>query len=153
MSLFPPFRFGVVEDGLYRGAYPKPRNLVFLETLNLKTIISLTPNDLSQDIKDFATIHNIKLIHIQVNKSKENVPLSYKVLSRILLLLVDSTLSPLYIHCLDGTLVTGVVIMSLRKIQMWDSISYYSEASRFLKEENISFEEKDFVDKFTGNFF
>ena len=39
----PPLRFSMVQPSLYRGAYPREVNFKFLETLQLKTIISLTP--------------------------------------------------------------------------------------------------------------
>lgn len=29
-SLIPPFRYAIVEDGLFRGGYPKARNMRFL---------------------------------------------------------------------------------------------------------------------------
>ena len=42
-KLVPPFRFSVVEVGVYRGAYPTLKNFAFLKILGLKTVISLCP--------------------------------------------------------------------------------------------------------------
>ena len=39
--LVPPENFALVERGLYRGAFPKPKNFAFLRTLGLRTILSL----------------------------------------------------------------------------------------------------------------
>ena len=46
--------------------------------LRLKTILSLIPSPLKPEVQEFCAKHNIVLIHIQVDKMKEdNVPLSY----------------------------------------------------------------------------
>ena len=45
----PPLRFSMVQPSLYRGAYPREVNFKFLETLQLKTIISLTPNPITKN--------------------------------------------------------------------------------------------------------
>lgn len=39
--LTPPFRFGTVEDGVYRSAQPTPHNYDFVLTLGLRTIVSV----------------------------------------------------------------------------------------------------------------
>ena len=39
----------MVQPSLYRGAYPREVNFKFLETLQLKTIISLTPNPITKE--------------------------------------------------------------------------------------------------------
>jgi tyrosine-protein phosphatase OCA6 len=41
--LVPPLRFAAVAPGVYKGSHPRPRSLIFLETLNLRTLVSLTP--------------------------------------------------------------------------------------------------------------
>lgn len=142
----PPFRYALVEDGLHRGAYPKDRNLPFLKSLSLVSILSLCPNAIP--LNDFATENNIKLIHLKIDKVKEDsvVPLSYSKVAYILSLLIDSSLQPLYIHCLDGTIVTGLVIGCLRKLQCWSIQSCLHEYSRW----SSLGTDDDFIEKFTG---
>lgn len=108
IMLFPPHHFALVQDTVFRGAYPKPRNLPFLSTLNLKTILSLTPD------APVLEIQNVNLIHYKVDKPKEGIPLNYSKMTYILSLLVDKSNLPIYIHCLDGQLVTGLVVWCLR---------------------------------------
>ena len=48
--LVPPLRFAMVEEGIYRGAYPSLINLRFLARLRLKTVISLLPEPPSADL-------------------------------------------------------------------------------------------------------
>ncbi|KAF9975170.1 hypothetical protein BGZ65_008374 [Modicella reniformis] len=75
--LIPPFRFGTVEPDLYRGAYPKKRNLRFLKRLKLRTILSLIPDAPDEALREFCTQHGIRSIHLPVDKVKDNVPLTY----------------------------------------------------------------------------
>lgn len=42
-SLYPPLNFGYVQDHLFRSAIPNEINFQFLQTLQLKTIIILSP--------------------------------------------------------------------------------------------------------------
>jgi len=62
----PPLRFGRINPCLYRGAYPTLRNFRFLRRLQLKSIISMTPEQPSKDILDFAAAENIEVFHFQV---------------------------------------------------------------------------------------
>lgn len=45
MSYIPPVNFGMVEDDLYRSGQPKQMNFPFMETLGLKKIIYLAPDE------------------------------------------------------------------------------------------------------------
>ena len=65
-ELCPPLRWGIVEKGIARGAYPVLRNFRFLSRTRLKTIISLTPEPPSNDLVDFANLAGISIIHINV---------------------------------------------------------------------------------------
>jgi tyrosine-protein phosphatase OCA6 len=147
---YPPFRFAMVESNLYRGAYPKPRNVLFLKKLKLKQILSLTPEPLPSPLQDLFQSDKIACLHFKVDKPKESIPLSFPKVLQILQILTDPHQLPLFIHCLDGTLVTSLIIMSLRKLQGWNGLSYKAEACRFLREGVLSSEESEFMDKFTG---
>ena len=69
----PPLRFSMVQPSLYRGAYPREVNFKFLETLQLKTIISLTPNPITKEtdpeLYNFAKENQIQLIHLECAQS------------------------------------------------------------------------------------
>ncbi|KAI8979201.1 protein-tyrosine phosphatase, partial [Mycotypha africana] len=129
--LIPPFRFTLVEENLYRGGYPKPRNERFLKRLRLKTILSLIPDKLTPEIQEFCEENNINIFHLTVDKMKEdNIPLTYNKTLLALQIMIDPNNLPLYVHCLDGADVTGLVVACLRKLQMWGVSSAMEEFSR-----------------------
>lgn len=68
-ALVPPIRFAYVNPGLSRGAYPTLRNFRFLSRLQLKTIISLTPEPPIPDLVLFAEMAGIKLLHVPISRT------------------------------------------------------------------------------------
>lgn len=148
--LVPPPRFAVVERGVYRSAYPTLRSFPFVRTLDLKCIISLTPEEPTLDLKEFCRSHRITLKAINVEKFKGgNVTLLPTDVSQALEMLLNASMHPLLIHCLDGRHVTGTVVMLLRRILMWHPSSAFAEHSRFTGvDEANSQEEIAFVNEF-----
>ncbi|GBB98152.1 hypothetical protein RclHR1_03150015 [Rhizophagus clarus] len=146
--LITPFRFAIVEDEVYRGAYPKNRNYRFLKRLKLKTMLSLVPDPPVPELLEFCRNENIKNIHFQVHKVKDNVPLNYNKVVQLIQIIIDPSSLPVFIHCLDGANVTGLVIACLRKLQMWSISSAMGEFLRYLRGGVISSEESEFVEKF-----
>jgi tyrosine-protein phosphatase OCA6 len=71
-QLIPPFRYAIVEDSFFRGAYPTIKNFRFMRRLHLKTIISLTPETHpNRDMREFCehegiTVHNFYVDKFQV---------------------------------------------------------------------------------------
>ena len=54
----------------------------------------------------------------------------------------------MYVHCLDGSHVTGVVIMCLRKLQCWSENVIHHEYRRFINDRSIGQSELKFLEKF-----
>lgn len=77
----PPLRFGMVEDHppLYRGSYPLAKNLRFLERLHLKTIVSITPEPLGENIATWCSAQGVTMIHLKTKKQAktEKHPIGY----------------------------------------------------------------------------
>ncbi|KAF9431980.1 hypothetical protein BGZ76_011449 [Entomortierella beljakovae] len=145
-----PFRFGTVESEVYRGAYPKQRNLRFLKRLKLRTILSLIPDAPDAGFQEFCIQQGIRSIHLPVDKVKDNVPLTYNRAVEAVQIIIDQENLPIYIHCLDGASVTGLVICCLRKLQTWNVSSALGEFLRYLRGGVISSEESGFVEKFSS---
>lgn len=156
-SLVPPLKFNTVQPSLYRGAYPREINFPFLQTLQLKTIVSLTPEPISAEndpsLFDFAKSNNIKLIHLECAQSgkgkKRGVPTGYTAILEALNIMIHKDLAPVYIHCLNGGQVTSLVIACLRKLQFWSSIAIFNEFINFTA--NITVNDRNFVEGFKGD--
>lgn len=132
--LVPPLRFGQVDPGVYRGAYPQEINVPFLKKRKLKTIISLTPDPLTDsadaNVIEFIEHEQIKLIHIPTGSKK------FKSLPRTIysnaLEAIENTrdLGPVYVHCLNGLEVTGILVAFYRKQKGWSQRSVIAELIR-----------------------
>jgi len=147
-KLIPPFRFAIVEEGVFRGAYPTEKNCRFLRRLKLKTIISLTPKKPSKVMIGFCEQENITLKHFHVPKIKDDVPISSSQMVQIIQLIIDPVNLPVYVHCLDGADITGLVIMCLRKLQNYNLSVIFTEFSRFTRAGSLSSAESEFVETF-----
>ncbi|KAI9152543.1 protein-tyrosine-phosphatase [Blastocladiella emersonii ATCC 22665] len=148
----PPFRFAVVEDGVYRGAYPRgARNTAFLRSLGIRTVISLTPDPLTPAAQS-ALGPGVHCLHVRVPKPKEDqLPYDAALVLRVLTVLVlDLDRYPVYLHCLDGQSVTGGVVMALRKVQGWTVASAAAEYARCIRGDVVAPELAEFVAKLAG---
>jgi hypothetical protein len=65
----------VSSHSVYKGGFPRRRNLPFLSRLRLKTIVSLTPKPLDAlegDVTQWAKSNNISLVHVKCEKPKDD---------------------------------------------------------------------------------
>ena len=131
LLLVPPLRYSLVEDNLHRGSYPTLRNLPFLARLHLKTVVSLTPEPPTADLRAFCRDEGIELHHHAVAQPVEGVSVPAAVLSAVMAVVVELERLPVYVHCLDGRAVTGVVVACLRRLQWWAAGSVVEEYGRF----------------------
>ncbi|RLN36841.1 hypothetical protein BBJ28_00004597 [Nothophytophthora sp. Chile5] len=134
-ALIPPFRFSTVQQGLYRGSYPTLKNFRFLRRLALKTVVSVIPEPPTTDLAEFCSQEKIALHHFYAEKfTSDNVTVSPATAAQILEIIVQQKNLPLYVHCLDGANVTGIVVMVLRKLQNWTKLATVSEFCRYKDE-------------------
>jgi hypothetical protein len=164
--LLVPLRFSVVAQSvdvgsssatsplsLYKGGFPRRRNLPFLSRLRLKTIVSLTPkslNALDEDVSQWAKNNNVSLVHVKCEKPKDDGGgLSKDAAAKALMHILDSRQLPLYIHCLDGQSVSTLMVAVLRKVQAWSIRATVEEINQSLgyDEEVIGYQ-TSFVEKF-----
>ncbi|OBA21198.1 protein-tyrosine phosphatase [Metschnikowia bicuspidata var. bicuspidata NRRL YB-4993] len=154
--LVPPLRFSHIQQNLYRGGYPRKINFPFLASLNLKTIISLTPEPINEatdpSLFEFSRVSNITLVHIECAQSgkgkKRGVPMGYTTILEALKYIIHDEFAPVYFHCLNGGQVTSLVVACLRKIQFWSSIAIFNEFINFSL--NMTVNDRSFVDGFRG---
>jgi len=70
---------------------------------------------------------------------KKSIPLSHHDAMIAIEIILCSTNSPIYVHCLNGSEATGLVMACLRKLQFWATQCIFSELQRFSELHN-SFE-------------
>lgn len=133
--LVPPLRFCLVEEGVYRGAYPSLINLRFLTRLGLRSMVSLLPEPPVPHLLAWCEEHGIRN-HYECVKpfSKDEVTLTHERAASLLQLLVLPERQPVYVHCLDGVNMTGLLVMCLRKLLQWASAPIFAEFSRFARD-------------------
>lgn len=154
--LVPPLRFSQIQPNLYRGSYPRPINFRFLKRLELNTIVSLTPEPITAqsdpELYQFVLDNDIELIHIECapegggKRKKREVPIDYSVVVKALELMIDTNHSPLYIHCLNGSQISSLVIACLRKLSFWSSVSIFNEYLVYTN--SINLHDRTFVENF-----
>ena len=149
-KLIPPFRFAYVEKDLFRGAYPVNHNFSFLRTLKLKTMISMSPNPIDDDLKKFCEEEHIKNYYYSVPKFVTQVVITVNSVTDIINIICNKDNLPLYIHCINGGHTTGLVIMCLRKLQMWTQRAMINEFSRFINTFERS--EEEFINNYKATF-
>lgn len=132
--MIPPNRFSMVEEDVYRGAYPTLHSFPFLETLNLRGILMLTPEKPTYDLEAFANDEGIEIKHIQMERYKGEVFFAAADITVALQFLLDADHNPVYIHCLDGRHITSMIVLLLRRIRGWDLESSTAEYVRFSSE-------------------
>ncbi|KAK4538483.1 hypothetical protein CDCA_CDCA18G4508 [Cyanidium caldarium] len=146
--LVPPFRFGIVEEGLYRGAYPTLKNFRFLRRLHLRSMVVLSSEPLTRDLREFCDHEHIAVHSVYADKFEDAPTLTSPKVARILTCILNADLHPLYLHCRDGGHNTGHVVMCLRRLQNWNLSVIFSEFCRYVKGGEIRLSESQFVESF-----
>eukprot|EP01047_Picozoa_sp_COSAG01_P042310 COSAG01_NODE_3688_length_5795_cov_2.922577_5_plen_80_part_00 len=70
---------------------------------------------------------------MRVAKFGDEVTVTPKQISELLELLLNSDRHPLLAHCIDGTHITGLLVVCLRKLQNWASAAYQAEFNRLVR--------------------
>lgn len=132
MSLYfiPPPNFGLVEENLFRSGQPTELNFPFLETLALKTVLYLAPEEPSRRLLEFIDDQDINLCHLG-DGGVNFEPISEQTVLESLDVILHHRNYPLIIMCNQGRHRTGTVVGCLRKLQMWNLTSIFEEYRRY----------------------
>jgi tyrosine-protein phosphatase SIW14 len=126
----PPVNFSQVFDGLYRSGYPQPEDYPFLQSLNLKTIVTLVNKELPEGYREFMeTNHITHRVFDMAGTKKEEIPV--ELMRSIIQVVSDRRNYPMLIHCNHGKHRTGCVIGVLRKSKNWDMKRIIDEYTSF----------------------
>jgi len=114
-----PLNFGVVLPGsVYRSSFPQQEDLKYLQSLGLKTILSLVKKDLDPPFETFMKDNGIihKVVDMQGTK-KVDIP--EHIMHSIMALALDQENYPLLIHCNHGKHRTGCAVAVIRHVAGW----------------------------------
>lgn len=127
--LLPPPNFGAVTDHkVFRSAFPQDRNLDFLDALGVKTLLCFVDTDPSDGYSNFVRAKGVSRLRIDISPNKEGkVKTTVDSICEALLVVLDATNYPLYIHCNQGRHRTGCVIACMRKAQGWPMTAIVAE--------------------------
>lgn len=119
--LLPPRNFGaIIDHKVFRSAFPQDRNIDFLDALGVKTLLCFVDTDPSEGYMDFVRTNNVARLRIDISPNKEGrVGTTVDSICEALLVALDATNYPLYIHCNQGRHRTGCVTACMRKVQGW----------------------------------
>jgi tyrosine-protein phosphatase OCA1 len=146
-ALIPPANYGVVEEGLYRSALPNELNFPFLEQLQIKTILHMSTEELSEQLRSFVDDQGIDVVELgQEGNALE--PVSPDAVQGAMKNILDPSSYPVYVMCSQGRYRTGTVIGCLRKLQGWCLASVFEEYRRHAERDRVRISTELFIELF-----
>ena len=122
--------FHRVNEGIYRGAQPKPGGLQLLRKLGIKTIVNLRDDD-SRAQEEEADARSAGLRYFNIPFGRLGRPAD-KEIEQVLSTINDPENQPVLVHCKKGADRTGVVIAVYRITHDgWTSQQAKAEANRY----------------------
>ncbi|KAH3676202.1 hypothetical protein WICPIJ_009162 [Wickerhamomyces pijperi] len=131
-EFIPPENFSPVMSSIYRSSFPRPENFKFLQTIGLKSILILIPEEYPAENLEFVKENNITIFQVGLSGNKEpfvNVPDSD--ITKALAIALDPANHPLMIHCNRGKHRTGCLVGCIRRLQNWSLTMIFDEYRRF----------------------
>lgn len=125
-----PALFSIVEQGVYRCASPTAAQVPFLATLNLKTVISLTPEHPIRPLLQFTRSNGIDFLHLGTTLWRPLTdwkPVNDDVVKAALEVILDVRNQPVLLIDPLGIHNTGCVVGALRIMQKWNFASVLVE--------------------------
>lgn len=127
-DLLAPENFSMVEQGVYRSAFPRSKNTPFLRTLRLRSVLPLIPEDYPQSLIDFYNGQKIELLkHGLLGNKWPFKEIDMRDLMDAIIDLLNPEKRPILVHCNKGKHRTGSIIGCLRKIRGWSLAAIFSE--------------------------
>ncbi|SCV00858.1 LAME_0G12464g1_1 [Lachancea meyersii CBS 8951] len=132
-DVVPPENFSHIVGEIYRSSFPRPENFPFLQnSIKLKSIMVLFPEEYPQENLDFMSKAGIKLFQIGMSGNKEpfvNIPSD--LLTSALEVAINPENHPILIHCNRGKHRTGCLVGCIRRLQNWSLTMIFDEYRRF----------------------
>lgn len=120
--------FEMVNDGILRGGLPSQKDLTILARSGVRTVIDLRGDGSGQRKEEqLAYKLGLKYIHVPMGFSDPD----RDDLSKVLSIMVDRKMQPVFVHCRQGADRTGIAIGIYRQlVDRWDFDKTYAEMRR-----------------------
>lgn len=133
--LYPPPNFGCVDlHKVYRSSYPQDRNVDFVRSLGIRTVLTLVETEPTLGFQYMIEHDSIPWGKISIAANKDpsgKVATDMESICEAILFLLDSSNHPVYVHCNQGKHRTGCVIACLRKVQGWPTADIIEEYNTY----------------------
>ncbi|GAA6058445.1 hypothetical protein JCM3770_005080 [Rhodotorula araucariae] len=140
---FPPLNFSLILPGVYRSGHPHKTNFPFLDSLNLRSIMYLSPEDYRPDTHNWALERGLKIFHLRIEVSKDPaVEVDEGLVRAALEKVLDSRNLPILIHDNKGRHLPSILAALLRLITDWTLDAALGEYRIFLPPEDDWVKEK-----------
>ncbi|GAA5845353.1 hypothetical protein JCM5353_006348 [Sporobolomyces roseus] len=131
--LFPPLCFAMVLPGVFRSGHPNRHNFPYLDTLGLKSIMYLSPDDYRPDTYNWAVERDLNIFHLRIDVSKDQtVEVDEELVAEALEKVIDSRNLPILIHDNKGRILPSLISAILRLMTNWTLESALLEYRMFL---------------------
>ncbi|EXJ80197.1 hypothetical protein A1O1_08339 [Capronia coronata CBS 617.96] len=146
-----PVNFQVIAPGLYRSSYPLVSHFETLTDLELKTIVTLVPQPLSCEYRNFISSNGIVHHHIPILANKDpEVYSSDDTVNKVVKLMLDPTNYPMLIHCNKGKHRSGTICAAFRKVTGWTLEACIEEYERYAKPKDRDLD-KVFIERYDAS--
>lgn len=117
--------FDKVSDGIFRGSKPSKHDLGVLSKSGIKTIVNLRmPGKSVRQEEKAARENGMRYVHIPMGFGHPD----NKSIEKALEVICDKENQPVYVHCLQGSDRTGVIVGAYRRlIDHWSFSKAYKE--------------------------
>jgi len=116
----PPPNFAMVQSFIYRSSFPRPEHFMYLKSLGLRSVVTLTLEEYPEENLRFLEEQGIQLLQYGMPGNKNpDVPVPSVKIIDALKAVLDTRNQPVLIHCNRGKHRTGDLVASLRKMQGW----------------------------------
>ncbi|KAF2279669.1 protein-tyrosine phosphatase, partial [Westerdykella ornata] len=111
-----PENFGtVVEGSIYRSNYPQEDNFPYLQSLGLRSILTLVTTE-SPAYDQFIAENGIQQFRVHLPANKDKIKVTDEDMARALEFVLDRENHPILIHCNKGKHRTGCVVGCFRRV-------------------------------------
>eukprot|EP01099_Mayorella_cantabrigiensis_P005585 TRINITY_DN4535_c0_g1_i1.p1 TRINITY_DN4535_c0_g1~~TRINITY_DN4535_c0_g1_i1.p1 ORF type:complete len:223 (-),score=46.23 TRINITY_DN4535_c0_g1_i1:136-804(-) len=155
LQVCPSEGFGIVEEGVYRSNALMPMNFRFFQSLNLKTVLRLSPERPLKVVASFYEDQGINQIHLGLKAWQPTAawkPVTDELVKEALEIVLDRNYHPLLVVCTSGIYQTGTLVGCLRRLQHWNITSIIQEYrsyaggnAKYLNEQFIELFDVDLV--------